>query len=126
VDIQAEVAAALGLRITLTCGSLNLTIEEGSNAVPGSVQDTHEILADCERAIGRWHDRRGGSMTQVALAPCAPFNVTKRLMTETASRAPRVMTVGCTLTLGRPVTKLPIAKKSSRADRSITLRRLAG
>src|SRR5271169_2367634 len=58
MDIQADEAAALGLRITLTRGSLNLTIEEGGNAVPGSVQDTDEILADCERVIGRWHDRR--------------------------------------------------------------------
>jgi 8-oxoguanine deaminase len=89
MDIQAEEAAALGLRITLTRGSLNLTIEEGGNAVPGSVQDTDEILADCERVIARWHDRCEGSMTQVALAPCAPFNATKRLMTETASLAAR-------------------------------------
>ena len=89
MDIQAEEAAALGLRITLTRGSLNLKIEEGGNAVPGSVQDTDEILADCERTIARWHDRGEGSMTQVALAPCAPFNATKRLMTETASLATR-------------------------------------
>jgi 8-oxoguanine deaminase len=89
MDIQAEEAAALGLRITLTRGSLNLTIEEGGNAVPASVQDTDEILADCERVIARWHDRSEGSMTQVALAPCAPFNATKRLMTETASLAAR-------------------------------------
>jgi 8-oxoguanine deaminase len=89
MDIQAEEAAALGLRITLTRGSLDMTIEQGGNAVPGSVQDTDEILADCERVIGRWHDRREGAMTQVALAPCAPFNATKRLMTETASLAAR-------------------------------------
>jgi 8-oxoguanine deaminase len=89
MDIQAEEAAALGLRITLTRGSLNLTIEEGGNAVPGSVQDTDEILADCERVLARWHDRREGAMTQVALAPCAPFNVTKRLMAETAVLAAR-------------------------------------
>src|SRR5246127_899148 len=89
MDIQAEEAAALGLRITLTRGSLNLTIEEGGNAVPASVQDTDEILADCERVIARWHDRSEGSMTQVALAPCAPFNATKRLMIETASLAAR-------------------------------------
>src|SRR5271169_3092638 len=64
MDIQAEEAAALGLRITLTRGALDMTIEQGGNAVPGSVQDTDEIIADCERVIGRWHDRREGSMTQ--------------------------------------------------------------
>ena len=66
-----------------------MTIEQGGNPVPGSVQDTDEILADCERVIGRWHDRGVGSMSQVALAPCAPFNATKRLMTETAALAAR-------------------------------------
>jgi 8-oxoguanine deaminase len=89
MDIQAEEADALGLRITLTRGSLNLTIAEGGNAVPGSVQDTDAILADCERVVARWHDRHDGARTQVALAPCAPFNVTRDLMVETAALAER-------------------------------------
>lgn len=89
MDVQAEEADALGLRITLTRGSLNLTIAEGGNAVPASVQDTDTILADCERVVARWHDRRDGARTQVALAPCAPFNVTKHLMVETAALAER-------------------------------------
>jgi 8-oxoguanine deaminase len=89
MDIQAEEAAALGLRMTLTRGSLNLTTEEGGNAVPGAVQDTDAILADCERVIARWHDRRDGAMTQVALAPCAMLNVTQQLMRETAGLAAR-------------------------------------
>jgi 8-oxoguanine deaminase len=89
MDIQAEEAAALGLRITLTRGSLNLTVEQGGNAVPDAVQDTDEILADCERVIARWHDRRDGAMTRVALAPCAMFNATAQLMRETAQLAGR-------------------------------------
>ena len=89
MDIQAEEAAALGIRMTLTRGSLNLTIAQGGNAVPGSVQDTDRILADCERVLARWHDRGDGAMTQVALAPCAPFNVSKELMVETAALAER-------------------------------------
>jgi 8-oxoguanine deaminase len=89
MDIQAEEAAALGMRMTLTRGSLNLTLDEGGNAVPGSVQDTDRILADCERVLARWHDRREGAMTQVALAPCAPFNVSKELMVKTVALAER-------------------------------------
>lgn len=85
MDIQAEEASAIGMRMTLTRGSLNLTEEEGGNAIPGAVQDTDTILADCERVIARYHDPSEGAMLQVALAPCAPFNVTKRLMTETAA-----------------------------------------
>ena len=87
MDIQAEEAAALGMRMTLTRGSLNLTAEEGGNAPSGGVQDVDGILADCERVIGRYHDLSPGAMTQVALAPCAPFNVTKRLMVESAALA---------------------------------------
>ena len=87
MDIQAEEAAALGMRMTLTRGSLNLTEEEGGNADAGAVQDDDVILADCERVIGRYHDRADGAMTRVALAPCAPFNVSRRLMVETAALA---------------------------------------
>jgi len=89
MDIQAEEATRLGIRMTLTRGSLNLTTEEGGNADQGAVQDTDVILADCERIVGRYHDASEGAMLQVALAPCAPFNVTKRLMVETAELAAR-------------------------------------
>src|SRR5690606_22803448 len=51
------------------------------------VQDDDIILADSERVLGRYHDRGEGAMLQVALAPCAPFNVTRRLMVETAALA---------------------------------------
>jgi 8-oxoguanine deaminase len=87
MDIQAEEAANVGMRMVLNRGALNLTTEEGGNAFPGAVQDTDDILADCERVIGRYHDPREGAMLQVALAPCAPFNVTKRLMIESAKLA---------------------------------------
>ena len=87
MDIQADEATKLGVRMTLTRGSLNLTEAEGGNADQNAVQDTDTILADCERVIGRYHDASEGAMLQVALAPCAPFNVTKRLMVETAELA---------------------------------------
>ena len=44
------------------------------------MQEEDEILADCERVIGRYHERGAGAMIQVALAPCSPFTVTKSLM----------------------------------------------
>jgi 8-oxoguanine deaminase len=94
MDIQAEEASALGLRMTLTRGSLNLTLEQGGNAVAGAVQDTDVILADCERVLARWHDPGEGAMTQVALAPCAPFNVTRELLVETAALSAKC---GCRL-----------------------------
>jgi 8-oxoguanine deaminase len=87
MDIQAEEAAKLGMRMTLTRGSLDMTQAMGGNAPDGGVQDKDVILADCERVIARYHDLSDGAMTQVALAPCAPFNVTKQLMIETAALA---------------------------------------
>jgi 8-oxoguanine deaminase len=87
MDIEAEEAAALGMRMTLTRGSLNLTTEEGGKAPSEGCQDVEVILADCERVLARYHDQREGAMTRVALAPCAPFNVSRRLMIETAALA---------------------------------------
>jgi 8-oxoguanine deaminase len=87
MDIQAEEAAQLGMRMTLTRGSLNLTGEQGGNAPQGGVQDIDVILSDCERVIARYHDLSEGAMTQVAFAPCAPFNVSKQLMIESAQLA---------------------------------------
>ena len=47
------------------------------------------ILADCERVLNLFHDPAPGAMVQVALAPCSPFAVTKRLMCESATLAAR-------------------------------------
>jgi 8-oxoguanine deaminase len=89
MDIQAEEATAAGMRMTLTRGSLNMSVEDGGNAAADATQDVDTILADCERVLGRYHDRSDGAMLQVALAPCAPFNVTRQLMVETAKLAER-------------------------------------
>ena len=92
MDIQAEEAAKIGIRMTLTRGSLNLTADDGGNAPNDGVQSVDHILADCERVIGRYHDMTPGAMTRVALAPCAPFNVTRELMEKTAVMAERYNT----------------------------------
>jgi 8-oxoguanine deaminase len=92
LDIEAEEAAAIGLRMTLARGALDVVGDQAaadSQAVApgGATQDTDVILADCERVIARHHDRADGAMTRVALAPCAPFDVSLRLMRETAALA---------------------------------------
>ena len=87
MDIQAEEAAAIGMRMTLNRGSMNLSEKDGGLPPDGVVQDEDTILADCERVLGRYHDAGEGSMLQVALAPCAPFTVTKRLMVDTVGLA---------------------------------------
>jgi 8-oxoguanine deaminase len=87
MDIQAEEAARVGIRMTLTRGSMNLSEKDGGLPPDSVVQDEDTILADCERVLGRYHDAGEGAMLQVALAPCAPFTVTKRLMVDSVALA---------------------------------------
>jgi 8-oxoguanine deaminase len=87
MDIQAEEAAALGMRMTLTRGSMDLSQKDGGLPPDEVVQDLDTILADCERVVSRYHNPARGSMRQVALAPCSPFSVSTQLMKESASLA---------------------------------------
>ena len=80
MDIQVEEARRIGMRMTVTRGSMNLSQKDGGLPPESVVQDEDEILADCERVIHRYHQRGAGAMIQVALAPCSPFSVTKSLM----------------------------------------------
>ena len=87
MDIQAEEARQLGIRMTITRGSMNLSEKDGGLPPDSVVQDEDTILADCERVIGKYHQRGEGAMIQVALAPCSPFSVTKSLMCSCADLA---------------------------------------
>jgi len=87
MDIQADEAAKLGIRITLNRGSMDLSVKDGGLPPDSVVQDIDTILADCERVIGAYHDLSPGAMTQVALAPCSPFSVTTELMKASADLA---------------------------------------
>jgi 8-oxoguanine deaminase len=87
VDIEAEESSRLGMRMTLTRGAINLGFSSGGIADERLMQDYDTVIADCERVLSNYHDRREGALLQVALAPCAPFNVTKQLMIDTAALA---------------------------------------
>jgi len=89
IDIEAEEASLVGMRMTITRGSMNLSKKDGGLPPDSVVQDEDEILADCERALSRHHDAADGAMLRIALAPCSPFSVTKRLMRESAFLAER-------------------------------------
>jgi 8-oxoguanine deaminase len=94
LDIQADEATALGMRMTLNRGAMNLSVKDGGLPPDSVVQDADAILADCERVVARHHDRSEGAMLQVALAPCSPFSVTRELMEGAAQIADRC---GCGL-----------------------------
>ncbi|KTR04059.1 8-oxoguanine deaminase [Aureimonas ureilytica] len=89
IDIEAEEARALGIRVTLTRGSMNLSQKDGGLPPDSVVQDEDNILADSERLLNGLHDRSDGAMVQIALAPCSPFSVTKSLMQQSAALAER-------------------------------------
>lgn len=89
VDIAVEEARALGIRVTISRGSMNLSQKDGGLPPDEVVQDEDTILADCERVLNLFHDSRPGSMVQIALAPCSPFSVTPLLMARSAELAAR-------------------------------------
>ena len=84
IDVQAEAAEELGMRVVLTRGSMSLSVEDGG-LPPRSVTEPEDaILAESERLIRRYHAPAPHAMCQIALAPCSPFSVTPELMRETA------------------------------------------
>ncbi|MBT3263151.1 MAG: 8-oxoguanine deaminase, partial [Acidiferrobacteraceae bacterium] len=87
LDIQVGVASHIGMRVTLTRGSMDLSQKDGGLPPDSVVQDAQTILADCERVVNAYHQSDPGAMVQVALAPCSPFSVSDPLMRESAALA---------------------------------------
>jgi 8-oxoguanine deaminase len=90
VDDQIAAAREIGIRFVVSRGSMSLGQSRGGLPPDSCVEDEEEILADCERVVGRYHDTAPGAMTQIALAPCSPFSVSPELMTQTAEMARRL------------------------------------
>ena len=87
IDLQVSAANNMGVRVTLTRGSMSLGEKDGGLPPQHTVQSDAQILADSARLIQRYHDNKQGSMLNIALAPCSPFSVTTDLMVETAKLA---------------------------------------
>jgi cytosine/adenosine deaminase-related metal-dependent hydrolase len=87
--IEAEVQAAreLGMRIVASRGSMDLGESAGGLPPDELVEDVDSVLADTERLVAELHDPAPGALVQIAVAPCSPFSVTKRLMTESSTFA---------------------------------------
>lgn len=87
VDLQVEAANDLGMRMTITRGSMSLGEDEGGLPPRTTIQTEQVIMDDSERVIAGYHDASEGSMLQIALAPCSPFSVTTAIMEASAKLA---------------------------------------
>ncbi len=87
IDIEAGVVRRMGMRATLTRGSMTLGEDDGGLPPRSTVQRPEEVLADSERLIREYHEPGEGAVIQIALAPCSPFSVTKEIMAESAALA---------------------------------------
>lgn len=87
VDRQVRAAAALGMRFHATRGSMELGASRGGLPPDRLVEAAADVLRDSRRVVEAFHDPSPFSMCRVALAPCAPFNVSEDLLRETAELA---------------------------------------
>ena len=90
--VEAEVQAAreLGVRIVASRGSMDLGASDGGLPPDELVEELDAVLAETERLAGTLHERGPGARVQIAIAPCSPFSVTRRLMEESATLARRL------------------------------------
>ena len=89
IDIEVEEATKLGIRMTVTRGSMGISEKDGGLQPDSIVQDSETILEDSERVLRLYHDDKPGAMIRVALAPCSPLAVPKRVMVGSAELAER-------------------------------------
>jgi cytosine/adenosine deaminase-related metal-dependent hydrolase len=89
--VEAEIRAAreLGVRIVASRGSMDLGESQGGLPPDSLVEDADAVLADTE-GLAVLHESDPGAWTQIVVAPCSPFSVTKRLMLESAELARRL------------------------------------
>jgi 8-oxoguanine deaminase len=90
IDVEVDVVRRLGMRATLTRGSMTLGTDDGGLPPQSTVQAPEVVLEDSERLIGEYHERGDDAVIQIALAPCSPFSVTKEIMAESALLAERL------------------------------------
>jgi cytosine/adenosine deaminase-related metal-dependent hydrolase len=87
IDRQVRAARDLGIRFHPTRGSMELGQSRGGLPPDRLVEDRDDVLRDSRRVVEAFHDPGPFSMCRVALAPCAPFNVSEDLLRDTAALA---------------------------------------
>jgi cytosine/adenosine deaminase-related metal-dependent hydrolase len=89
--VEAEIQAAreIGVRIVASRGSMDFGESKGGLPPDVLVEELDDVLADTE-GLAVLHEEGAGAWAQIAVAPCSPFSVTKRLMMESAELARRL------------------------------------
>lgn len=85
--MQFKAAGELGIRFSATRGSMSMGKKQGGLPPESVVQDDDDILLQTEEAIRKYHDPSEGAMQQIHVAPCSPFNVSPRVLKESAKLA---------------------------------------
>ena len=86
-DHLASAARAVGVRLHLARGSMDLGASQGGLPPDSVVEDLDAILESTASVASRLHD---GARIVVTVAPCSPFSVTPELMRESAALARRL------------------------------------
>ena len=89
LDDSIEAAREIGMRFVAARGSMSVGQSQGGLPPDRVVESEEDILRDSQRLIETYHDARPGAMTQIALAPCSPFSVSRDLMRTSAEMARR-------------------------------------
>ena len=87
LDDSIHAAQHIGMRFVATRGSMSVGQSQGGLPPDRVVESEDAILADTQRLIERHHRTEHGSMTNVAVAPCSPFSVSRDLMRLSAELA---------------------------------------
>jgi cytosine/adenosine deaminase-related metal-dependent hydrolase len=87
LDDEIRAARELGIRFHASRGSMSIGESLGGLPPDDIVEDEGHILTDTRRVIETYHDAARYGMCRIAVAPCAPFNVSERLMRASAELA---------------------------------------
>lgn len=87
LDDSIEAARQIGMRFVATRGSMSVGQSQGGLPPDRVVEREDDILRDTQRLIETHHNADHGAMTQVAVAPCSPFSVSRDLMKSSAELA---------------------------------------
>jgi cytosine/adenosine deaminase-related metal-dependent hydrolase len=89
--VEAEIQAAkdIGVRLVASRGSMDVGQSKGGLPPDDLVEDPERVLADTE-GLAVLHEEGPGAWTQIAVAPCSPFSVSKELMVDSAELARRL------------------------------------